>query len=113
MNVFINTRSHGTLTSFRVSVVHYGTFVHPQNNMRCVTLIRTIVVHYGRWFVWSCVISALYFGRFIDIVRFSINNRLMALALCQNFVNIYPTLRYLNATVVLILILLRPYSMLK
>ena len=33
-------------------------------------------------------------GRLIDIVRYIIYNRVMALDSCQNFVSIYPALRY-------------------
>ena len=36
-----------TVTSIRTIVVHYGTFVHPKNNLGCVTSIRTIVLYYG------------------------------------------------------------------
>ena len=70
---FVNHSSHGTMTSIRTMIMHYGTFVHPENNpglcdfyykYSCcystwvshgtVTLIRTKVVCYG-----THVVSAL------------------------------------------------------
>ena len=44
---FVNNRTLGTVISIKILVIHYGTFVHPQNNLGSGTLIRTIVAHYG------------------------------------------------------------------
>ena len=30
--LFVNNRSHGTVTSIRNIIVHYGSLVHPENN---------------------------------------------------------------------------------
>ena len=48
---FVNKKSYGPVIWIKPIVVHYATFVYSQNNLSCLTSIRTIVACYSTWFV--------------------------------------------------------------